>query len=403
MAQIIYNVNEIFDVAIIGGGPAGLNAAYHCAKGGLKTIILEEHKEVGKPVHCGEGLSFYALKRLGLLDVPKEALGLEVKGVKVIFPDGTSSIFREKGYDLNKDLFEKYLLDRALAQGAQIKTSSRVESLSFKENLWTINSLSCVIKAKAVIDATGYQSLTNSLLKLNPKPLQYVSGAQYLMANVPSDGFIEFYLDPQLAPEGYLWIMPKNDFKANVGLVSKDPKVIHKNLKLFLEKRNLNKNPILRPFGGQIPCSGPLEKTYAEGLLLVGDAAGFTSPMFEGGTQLALKSGELAAQTLVELSNQNNCSYPFSEENLKLYEQKWKKEFPPYQKILKGKMDFYSFSVDDLNTIAKILPDDLTNLSLIEKIKILIRLFSIGKKLSKKKFFSAMNTFSYSTGKNYGW
>ncbi|OYV48909.1 MAG: hypothetical protein B7X10_02480 [Burkholderiales bacterium 21-58-4] len=47
-----------------------------------------------------------------------------------------------------------------------------------------------------------------------------------------------------------------------------------------------------------IPSSGPLPRIFGDGLLLAGDAAGFTSPMFEGGTQLALKSGEFAASTL---------------------------------------------------------------------------------------------------------
>ncbi|MCX8163450.1 MAG: NAD(P)/FAD-dependent oxidoreductase [Candidatus Micrarchaeota archaeon] len=406
MSEVIYQQDKVEEVAIIGGGPAGLSAAYYCAKAGLRTIILEEHKEVGKPIHCGEGLSLYAIKRMELKDIPADALGLKVKGIRVVFPSGDNIVYREEGYDLNKELFEKYLLERAEAQGAKIYTESRVLNLSRKNGIWSIQSTRLGLKSKAVIDATGYQSFTNKTLKINTKEIELIAGAQYLLDNVTTDGFIEFYLDPKLAPGGYLWIMPKDNNRANVGLISTATSQIQQSLKLFLQKKGLEKNKIIRPFGGMIPCSGPLEKTYADGLLLVGDAAGFTSPMFEGGTQLALKSGQIAAQTLIDCYKEGvekNLLDPYEEQYLKIYQERWEKEFPPYQKILKGKKHFYSYSEEELNLIAKILPNDLTNLTLASKIQILFRLFTKAPKLIGKNFFSAMNTFSYSTGQNYGW
>ncbi|MFN3910351.1 MAG: NAD(P)/FAD-dependent oxidoreductase [Candidatus Anstonellaceae archaeon] len=406
MAEIVYNQNQVFEVGIIGGGPAGLSAAYYCAKAGLDTIVLEEHHQIGKPVHCGEGLSAFAIKRMGLKDIPKEALGLKVKGIRIVFPDGTTTIYREEGYDLNKDIFEQYLAQRAVKEGASVKTSTRVVSVNRKNGLWSLYSPVSVVKTKVLIDATGYQSMTNQLLKINQTKLLLNAGAQYLIENVENDGFIEFYIDPKLAPEGYLWIMPKEGEKANVGLVCNEPKIVQKNLKIFLEKKGLSEKKIIRPFGGMIPCGGPLPKTYFDGLIMVGDAAGFTSPMFEGGTQLALKTGQLAAEAIIEaynLGKEKKLSDPYEEENLKGYEIRWRKELPPYEKILKGKKYFYSFSEEELNKLGRILPADLTTMSIIDKIKILIRLFSISPNLIRKNFFEAMNTFSYSTGKNYGW
>ena len=406
MAEIVYSPNSENEVAVIGGGPAGLSAAYHLAKQGIKTIILEEHPQVGQPIHCGEGLSSLALKRLGLVDVPSNALGLKIKGIRVVFPNGQYTVFREEGYDLNKDLFEQYLLDKVIKAGASIQTNCRVFQFNRKNGIWSINSNKMLLKTKAIVDATGYQGLGNKILKLDQNRPELIAGVQYLIDNVKNDGFIEFYIDPKLAPGGYLWIMPKDKDRANVGLVSIDKINIHKNLKIFLAKTGLDKNKIIRPFGGMIPCSGPIKKTYAEGIILVGDAAGFTSPMFEGGTQLALKSGQLAAQTIIkarEIAKEKGISDPYIEELLKDYEKEWKKTFPPYQKILEGKKFFYSFSEEELNTIARILPHDLTNLDLVQKIKILVRLFTIGKNIKKTNFFKAMETFSCSVAEKYGW
>ena len=71
---------------------------------------------------------------------------------------------------------------------------------------------------------------------------------------------------------------------------------------------------LVRPFGGTIPISGPRSVTVDDGLILVGDAAGFTSPLFEGGSHLALWSGRQAAQTIAKILKSNQ---PLSKKHLK--------------------------------------------------------------------------------------
>ena len=103
-------------------------------------------------------------------------------------------------------------------------------------------------------------------------------------------------------------MIPKCDGRANVGLVSEDKKGLVKDLDAFIDITHFSDLEITNPpwrdgsvsvrgFGGTIPISGPHEWTYSDGLMLVGDAAGFTSPLFEGGSHLALKSAVFAAQT----------------------------------------------------------------------------------------------------------
>ena len=166
-SQIVYD-SKPYDVAIIGAGPAGLSAAYTTANAGLRTIILEEHPKVGQPVHCGEGLSQVAINRMKL-NIPKEALGFKVKGIRIIFPDGTSTLFREEGYDLNKDLFEQYLAVRAQGEGAILKTSTRVISMNRTNRIWSLKSPTLEARATVLVDAAGYQGLSSKYVKLNTK------------------------------------------------------------------------------------------------------------------------------------------------------------------------------------------------------------------------------------------
>ena len=54
------------DVLVVGAGPGGGNAALQCARLGLQTILIEDHDEIGTPVHCGECISDVACQNLGL-------------------------------------------------------------------------------------------------------------------------------------------------------------------------------------------------------------------------------------------------------------------------------------------------------------------------------------------------
>src|SRR3989344_2405428 len=98
----------VYDVAVVGAGPAGGSASIHASKAGLKTIMIEEHPQIGNPVHCGECLSDLALQRLDLKP-PQKAIVKVAKGIRIIFPDRSESKLNENGYVLEKHEFEKWL------------------------------------------------------------------------------------------------------------------------------------------------------------------------------------------------------------------------------------------------------------------------------------------------------
>ena len=406
-----------WDVVVIGAGPGGGTAALHCARLGLRTLILEEHKEIGVPVHCGECLSELAVQNLEL-ELPEEVISLHVKGIRVLFPNKVEKKLTEPGYVLEKHLFEQWLIDEAVKEGAHFKSSHKVKGLNKKFQLenqfsnWEITGKgdSFPINTKIIIDASGVAGITSRILK-NSNKIDVISGYQYEMIEVENDQYLDFYIWPKYAPEGYVWMIPKKEGRANVGLVTTKKSDKIKSLDSFIEDTYLNKkdkvDPTwkksglkIKPFGGTIPISGPRNNTIDDGLIMIGDAAGFTSPLFEGGSHLAMKSGKFASLVAKEALTKNE----FSKANLEKYEALWKKEFPPYHKILKGKKALYNLSDEELSIMASCMSDEMNGMSIFTKIgvalKILIKKPSL---LIRKKVISVLLSFGYSRAKFYGW
>tara|TARA_B100000674_G_scaffold20838_2_gene14744 strand:+ start:3122 stop:4351 length:1230 start_codon:yes stop_codon:yes gene_type:complete len=401
------------DVLVIGAGPGGGNAALQSARLGLKTILIEDHEEIGTPVHCGECISDVACQNLGLR-LPDHVISKEVKGIRVIFPDGTEKCLSEHGYVLEKHLFEQWIAESAVSEGAKLSLGHKITGMEKLYEDGKFSGWKCEGKgedfpiiAKVVIDASGVASVCSRFLDLNPKG-KVVAGMQYELEGVPTDGYLDFYIWPSYAEKGYLWMIPKCDGRANIGLVTEDKPRTKKALDEFIQNthfKGLNQN--LPPwkkkgnpaFGGTIPISGPHENTHSDGLLLIGDAAGFTSPLFEGGSHLALKSAVFAAQTAAEAINDDDLSAS----KLAKYARLWKEEFPPYDKILKGKNALFDLTDDEMSAMARCFPDEMSDMGLSGKAIVGVRLLFKRPGLYAKNIVRAMLAFGYSRAKYYGW
>ena len=133
--------------------------------------------------------------------------------------------------------------------------------------------------------------------------------------------------------------------------------------------------------------------------MLVGDAAGFTSPLFEGGSHLALKSAVFAAQTAASAINSGDISGS----NLAAYQAAWKREFPPYDKILKGKTALYNLSDDEMSLMGRCFPLEMSAMGPHGKAMVGLRLLIRKPSLYFRRIVPAMLAFGYSRAKYYGW
>jgi digeranylgeranylglycerophospholipid reductase len=263
------------------------------------------------------------------------------------------------------------------------------------------------IETKVVIDASGVAGVCSKILELNPRP-KVIAGMQYEMLEVPTDDYLDFYIWPKYAEKGYVWMIPKCDGRANVGLVTEDKSRTKKGLDEFIEDTHFKGLEQVPPpwkvkgnpaFGGTIPISGPHENTHTDGLMLVGDAAGFTSPLFEGGSHLALKSAVFAAETAAKAI----ASGDYSSSSLAEYSSLWKNEFPPYSKILRGKSALFALSDDDMSLMAQCFPDEMSNMGISGKLAVCMRILVRRPSLYVRKIIPAMLSFGYSRAKYYGW
>ena len=389
-------MKTVYDLLVIGAGPAGGSCAEKAAELGLKVLVLEEDSRVGEPLHCGECISKVAMDKLG--DIPEEVIAEYATGVRVIFPGPRSNLCDEPGAVLHKEKFEQWIVEKAKSKGAKVHLEEKFESAENRLGIWEVKTNKAIYKAKIIIDGSGVKSVLSQKLGLNERSKSVV-GIQHLMECNEFDGYLDFYVWPEFAPHGYLWMISKGNGLANVGLVTTESNKAKEYLEKFLAEKGWQNNKIIKTFGGLIPASGPVENTCGDGWILIGDAAGFTSPLFEGGTHLGIQSGLFAAQVAKKAIEQKNTK----KEVLSEYELLWKKEFPDYKMLVGGKDAIYALTDEQLKDVSELMPKQLGTLNSADKLKVLYRMIFVKPHISKKKLFKVFNAFKYSRARNYGW
>ncbi len=326
---------EHTDAIVVGGGPSGSFAAWTLAKLGANVTIFEEHREIGMPSHCAGHVSLNGLKRLGL-HLPQKIFENKIYGAVFYSPSGLA--FRVKRSSpvtcvLNRKLLDKHLAELAMKAGAQYFNESRVTSLVSKSGGIAGVSASRKgveekVESKIVIDAEGCSALLLKRAGLQTLDWSMVVNAIQAEVDHVDDvdvNMVEVYLGRKFAPGFFAWIIPRRDDTAKVGLAIKagDPR---KYLKRFVHKhpvasKKLRRSRITSLSMHPISLGGAIPRTYANGLLVVGDAASQVKPTTGGGIIFGLLCARIAGEVAYEAIKNND----FSEKNLSRYQFRWKK------------------------------------------------------------------------------
>ncbi|NPD87308.1 MAG: NAD(P)/FAD-dependent oxidoreductase [Asgard group archaeon] len=357
---------EEIDVAIVGGGPSGLQAAISLARKGHSPIVFEEHPIIGQPIQCGEGISLNALEEFDLVKKSKSFVVREYENCKIYFPSNDVIMGDIHSYTINRDIFDQHLAKEAQRAGAEVKLSSKING-AYKKNesiiIKTTSEKKQEYKCEMLILAEGPQGRLASNLGFSP-PSPLISAFEYRVEGEWGDT-LEFYFDKEKYPFGYCWIFPKKG-ETNVGIVT-TAKERKTRLDRFLEEKKITGKKI-KMVGGQIPMNGPSNKLYDKQIMLVGDAAGMVNPIFYGGIRLAMLSGKIAGEVAATNLERKENEFSYS---CKEYESKLKKYEFMKKVNLKCHNSFYGFSNKSLSKIGTIFNNKYINrIEKLEKLEI---------------------------------
>jgi digeranylgeranylglycerophospholipid reductase len=361
------------DVVVVGAGPSGSLAARAAAENDSKVLILEEHAVPGLPVYCAEALSLQGIIDAGAKPKPPITCQ-EVTKARVYVPNKTFVELTSKdwkGYNLNRDIFDRTLAENAVEAGADLMVSTRVLSV-IKEGNTVIGVRAkepdgdLTIKSKIVIGADGHASIVRKTANLGRYFPDYVTCAQYKLGGLELDEpwVNDFILGSKVSPGGYAWVFPKSSDQANVGLgvrrIHKEPPINY--LQRFIKSDSRFKgSKILLVNGGICPVSGVLSKIVADGVMLVGDSAGQLISATGAGIHSGVAAGKIAGEIASLAIQDNDLSTNRLSEYVNRFNEYWGKRIADSRKVVEI-LD--KFSDENLNTLAKVVTDeDVINLA----------------------------------------
>lgn len=392
-----------YDVLVVGGGPGGAYAAKTFAEKGFSVLLTEKRPAIGAPVRCAEGVGKLLLREF--FKPEDRWIAAEIDKADIIAPDGFKMELEpekagsEVGYVLHRKIFDRDMVWQAAGAGAEIQVKTRAIS-PLKENgavkgaILEQNGDVHEVRAGLTIAADGVESKFSRWCGIDTTvPLREMETcAQYLMTGIDIEpNATEFFIGNSISPGGYVWIFPKGDKTANVGIGIGGDRCKPGNrpidfLNRFVKTHFPNGKTIELIAGGVSICK-PLSCTVANSLMIVGDAARVSDPLTGGGIYNALYTGKLAGEVGSKALEKGDTS----SQQLIPYDKTWRESYmgKALERNYQIKEVFVKLNDEDLNSIihsvSKMNMSDFNTLSLIKNIitanpKVAIKLGKAGLK-----------------------
>jgi digeranylgeranylglycerophospholipid reductase len=354
-------MKDKYDVIVVGGGPVGSTAARLAAEGGSDVLLLEKDREIGIPVRCGEAVGEKGFSKI--VDLKKEWIANHIKALRLVAPDGTIvKIHHEDvGFILDRKRFDYDLAMEAASAGVDVLTKAYVYDLLTDNGAVTGVKVKHLGKqynicSKVVIGADGVESRVGRWagLKTNLKLKDIETCVQMTVTNININrDYCDFYFSKKIAPGGYLWVFPKNENTANIGLGISGDKAQKKSPLAYLNEFMKTKFPeasVLTTVAGGVPIAPYTENIISNGLMLTGDAARQSNPISGGGIVLGMLAAQIAGRIAAEAVKENNVS----EQKLLQYVKGWEKiGGNNHRRAYRLKETVFKLTDDDLNKTAE--------------------------------------------------
>jgi digeranylgeranylglycerophospholipid reductase len=320
-----------FDVAIVGGGPAGLSAAWAAARNGASVILFEKDEAIAHSVRTS-GVSWIdSMERLGI----PSRLYNPISSYRFISPSNEVAISgpTPKSCVLDVRATYQHLAFLAAEAGAEIMVRSNVINVVKDGGRVTGVRASTPagdldVKCALVIDASGFSTSAGRKAGIAGEWRRYGVGAEYeCYCDSVDESSWWLMVGQQYSEAGYAWVFPLSKNRARIGVGIGRPESQSDpldKLHSLLEKRlkPLDKLGKIQPVElhyGFIPNEGVRTSSVSDGLVLVGDSAGQANPLVLEGIRYAIEFGRLAGEV-----GARSIAEGATRESLAEYEKAWK-------------------------------------------------------------------------------
>lgn len=322
------------DIAIIGGGLAGLTAAIHLVQAG-KTVTVIEKKQYPQHKVCGEYISAEVLPYFSTLGIDLSTIQADrVQRFRLYAPSGkyVESTLPLGGIGIRRYTLDYHLYQYAQQLGVHFELNTRIDAVEFKEEQFCLSTKKGVVfYAKVVLGSFGKRS--NLDLKLArpfvQHPAAYVGVKFYLEASFPED-LVSLYN----FPGGYAGAVRVEDGTVDIAYLCQAKQLQQQGSIEALEVNVLYKNPsikLLFQSGKRYPEKpiaisnvSFLPKAQIEDhMLLIGDAAGMIPPLAGNGMAMGIHGAKIAAENALDFLNQKLSRVQMEQQ----FQKQWQGQF----------------------------------------------------------------------------
>jgi digeranylgeranylglycerophospholipid reductase len=314
----------LYDVAVIGAGPAGSRIACGLAEYGYHVVVIEKKNDLNEPVCCTGIVSSECVRDFS---IPESIIYREANSATVYSPSGKIlHVQRTKpqAYIIDRAALNVFLFEQAREQDAEYILDRYVSGITKKPDrviIETANerSKNVVLESRVVVIAAGFGSALTEQVGLKTVD-DYAMGVQ---AEVEINGVeeVEVFTGKSIAPGFFAWLVPTLPGRGLVGLISRRRTGYYMEnfLTMLTEQNKIIAGSYEKRFAGL--ALNMLSRTSSGRVLVVGSAAGQVKPVTGGGVYYGMMCADIAADNLHRALESDNLTAG----SLASYDRQWKK------------------------------------------------------------------------------